>query len=242
MTRKRTRREPGTRAVRSVSNLRRARLDQVRRHRMLRDSSARSLREARQFDTERLLVITLARGHGPACRRGVVGVCGAGGVHRQAHHATGREPVLARAIRRRADVTGPPPRRPPGGLGARMLRFVRIRAGRPLRSLGAAALAGLRILLSPRSDTSARRSSNGWVESPGQQVELGNDRRPLARLDAGVSNRGRAARRRQGHGVTHLRILRSGSPASRSRSTRSRHCGREPCAHARFPPAARRSS
>ena len=49
----------------------------------------------------------LARGRRSARRRGVVSLCGTGGVRREADHAPGREPVLARAIRRRADVTGP---------------------------------------------------------------------------------------------------------------------------------------
>ena len=110
MTRKRTRESLEHVLCDPVSDLQRAGLDQVRRHRVLRNiprDPARST-SVRYRTPARHRV---ARGHRPACRRGIGGVRGAGGIHRKAHHAAGREPVLARAIRRRVDVTDSPPRR-----------------------------------------------------------------------------------------------------------------------------------
>ena len=98
-------REPGARAVRSMPDLQRTGLDQVRRHRVLRDLPRDPARSApvRYRTPARHRV---ARGHRSARRRGIIGLCGTRGVHRKTHHAAGRELVLARAIRRRADVTG----------------------------------------------------------------------------------------------------------------------------------------
>ena len=80
------------------------------------------LREARQFDTERLLVIASPEVSDRLVDEESSAFAELEGAHREAHHAAGREPVLAGTVRRRADVTGshlrrprPPPRTAAGG-------------------------------------------------------------------------------------------------------------------------------
>ena len=193
--------------MRSVPDVQRTGLDQVRRHCVLRDLPRDSARSApvRYRTSARDRV---SRGHRPACRRGIVGVCGARGVHRKAHHATGREPVLARAIRRSADVD-------------RLASF-----GRTRRQ----AVALVRIH-ARRHRAARRRCTRGVAHPPPRDRALPpgdrrvaerdrrlasrarNHRRLLARLDAGVSSQGRAALRWQGHG---RRRDRSFNPARQS--------------------------
>ena len=108
MTRKRTRESLEHVLCDPLPNVQRAGLDQVRRHRMLRDLPRNHARSASvRYRTPARH--RLSGGHRPARRRGIVDLRRARGVHRQADHPPGREPVLARAVRRRADVIGLPP-------------------------------------------------------------------------------------------------------------------------------------